>query len=217
MYLQSHYVGRGPQPPFCGLKERISGKGALYCTAMPVMVAMLRGVNIGGYHMIKMEALRALCEALDCRQPRTYVQSGNVVFYTKERKLKRLSESIAEAIEKRLRFRPEVILRCCSEMRDVVARNPFAKGRDIPGNKLLVAFLGGNPSVEARAQICKIKAEAEELHLAGRELYIHYPNGVGRSKLTFALIEKILKTPATGRNWNTVTKLLEMAEEAEGN
>ena len=183
---------------------------------MPVVVAMLRGVNVGGHNIVKMETLRALCEALDCRQPRTYVQSGNVVFSTKQKNIKRLSKDIAQVIEKELGFRPEVILRSYPEMRDIVAKDPFAKRREIPGNKLLVAFLGGEPDPEARDQLRNLKAGPEEFHLGGRELYIYYPNGVGRSKLSFALIERILRTPVTGRNWNTVTKLLEMAEEAEG-
>jgi uncharacterized protein (DUF1697 family) len=97
----------------------------------------------------------------------------------------------------------------------VVARNPFAKRRDIEPSKLLVTFLAYDPGRQARENVLKIQTDPEELRIEGRELYIYFPNGMGRSKLPMAAIEKALKTPGTSRNWNSVTKLLEMAEKLE--
>ena len=182
---------------------------------MAVIISMLRGVNVGGHNKIKMDALRALYESMKLREAQTYVQSGNVIFRTDERDIARLAKRIENGIERKLGFRPDVILRTATEMREVIARNPFAKRRGIEPSKLLVTFLGSDPGAEAREKILQIKCDPEELRIEGRELYIYFPNGIGRSKLSWAGLEKTLKTPGTARNWNSVTKMLEMAESLE--
>ena len=182
---------------------------------MPVMISMLRGVNVGGHNMIKMDALRALYESLGLRDAQTYVQSGNVVFRTQAKDPASLSKKIEDGIERGFGFRPSVIVRTAPEMRDVVARNPFAKRAGIEPGKLVVTFLAGDPAPEARAKLLGINVGPEEVRIDGRELYIYFPDGMGRSKL-WPLIEKALKTPGTGRNWNTVMKLVEMADGLEG-
>jgi uncharacterized protein (DUF1697 family) len=182
---------------------------------MAVIISMLRGVNVGGHNKIKMDALRALYESMKLREAQTYVQSGNVIFRTDERDIARLAKRIEDGIERKLGFRPDVILRTATEMREVIARNPFAKRRGIEPSKLLVTFLGSDPGAEAREKILQIKCDPEELRIEGRELYIYFPNGIGRSKLSWAGLEKTLKTPGTARNWNSVTKMLEMAENLE--
>ncbi len=182
---------------------------------MAVIISMLRGVNVGGHNKIKMDALRALYESMKLREAQTYVQSGNVIFRTDERDIARLAKRIENGIERKLGFRPDVILRTATEMREVIARNPFAKRRGIEPSKLLVTFLGSDPGAEAREKILQIKCDPEELRIEGRELYIYFPNGIGRSKLSWAGLEKTLKTPGTARNWNSVTKMLEMAENLE--
>jgi uncharacterized protein (DUF1697 family) len=182
---------------------------------MAVIISMLRGVNVGAHHRIKMDALRALYESLGLRDPQTYVQSGNVVFRTDKRDLAALAKRIEGAIEQGFGFRPAVILRTSSELRDVIARNPFAKRSGIEPSRLLVYFLASDPGAETRDKVLSLKAEPEELRMDGRELYIYYPSGMARPKLSWAVIEKTLKVPGTGRNWNSVTKLLEMAERLE--
>ncbi len=176
---------------------------------------MLRGVNVGGHNKIKMDALRALYESLKLRDPQTYAQSGNVIFRTDERDLARLTQRVEKGIERSFGFRPAVIVRTASELRDVIARNPFAKRRGIDPSRLLVTFLASDPGAEARDQVRRMKADPEELWIEGRELYIYFPNGMARPKLSWAALEKTLKTPGTGRNWNTVTKMLEIAERLE--
>jgi uncharacterized protein (DUF1697 family) len=182
---------------------------------MAVLISMLRGVNVGGHHKIKMDALRALYESLKLRDPQTYIQSGNVIFRTEERDLVLLAKRVENGIERSFGFRPHVIVRTTSEMRDAIARNPFATRRGIHPSKLLITFLASDPGPEARDQVSKIKAEPEELRIDGRELYIYFPNGMARPKVSWAVLEKTLKTTGTGRNWNTVTKLLEIAERLE--
>jgi uncharacterized protein (DUF1697 family) len=182
---------------------------------MTVVISLLRGVNVGGHNKIKMEALRALYESLGLLDAQTYVQSGNVVFRTKAKDLTQLAKQIENAIEHSFGFRPSVMLRTASELREVIARNPFAKRAGIEPGKLLVSFLGSAPSSADREAALQIKIYPEELRIDGRELYIYFPNGQGRSKLPIARIERTLKTSGTGRNWNSVTKLLEMAEQLE--
>jgi len=179
---------------------------------MPVVISMLRGVNVGGHGKIKMDVLRELCASLKLRNAQTYVQSGNVVFETADRDLAPLAGRIEQAIERKFGFRPDVILRTASELRDVIARNPFASRSGIEPSKLLVTFLARQPSAEVRTKLLAIKTDPEELYLDGRELYAYFPNGMCRSKLSWPLVERTLAIPGTGRNWNTVTKLLEMAE-----
>ena len=182
---------------------------------MPVIVSMLRGVNLVSHNRIKMDALRALYESLGLRDAQTYVASGNVVFRTKAQSLTALAKRIENAIEQNFGFRPGVILRTTSELKDAVARNPFRTRRGIEPSKLLVMFLESHPAAEALEQVLKIKADPEEMHIHGREVYIYFPNGMARPKLSWVTVEKKLKTAGTGRNWNSVTKLLEIAERFE--
>jgi uncharacterized protein (DUF1697 family) len=182
---------------------------------MPVVISLLRGVNVGGHNQIKMETLRALYVSLDLRDAQTYVQSGNVVFRTDERDLARLAKRIEDGIERKFGFRPDVILRTTKELRDVIAKNPFTARRDVEPNKLLVTFLAGEPGREAREKVLKMNTSPDELHVIGRELYIYFPEGIARPKVSWMAVTKMLKTTGTGRNWNTVRKLLDMAENLE--
>ena len=176
---------------------------------------MLRGINVGGHAIIKMDALRALYASLKFENPQTYVQSGNVIFKTNERDLALIAKRIQQSIEKKFACRPEVILRTAAELRSVIAKNPFAKRANIEPNKLLVTFLACDPGKEARENLREQKFAPEELHVADRELYIYFPNGIGKSKLPWSRLDKILQTPGTGRNWNSVTKMLDIAEKLE--
>jgi uncharacterized protein (DUF1697 family) len=180
---------------------------------MPIMIALLRGINLAGHHRIKMEELRALCQSLKLRDPQTYVQSGNVVFRTDEKDPIRLAKRIEDAIEKKFGFHADVVLRTTAELK-AIARSPFATRKDLEPAKLHVTFLACDLAKEKCDQILRIKAGPEELKLGKRELYIYYPDGMGKSKLTPAL-DRVLEKTGTFRNWNTVTKLFEMAEAME--
>ena len=184
---------------------------------MPVLISMLRGVNVTGYNKIPMEALRQLYESLGLRAAQTYIQSGNVVFKSNAKDLSTLAKRIEDAIEKKFSFRPAVTLRTTAELKSVIARNPFAKRREIEPAKLQVHFfLTTSPGAEMLSEITRLKSgHPEEIVFGSRELYIYFPDGQGRSKLWPAL-DRALKKSATGRNWNTVTKLLAMAEKLEG-
>ncbi|MGA7239400.1 MAG: DUF1697 domain-containing protein [Bryobacteraceae bacterium] len=182
---------------------------------MPVYIALLRGVNLLSHNRIKMDVLRSVCESIKLRDVQTYIQSGNIVFRTKETNTAKLTARIERAIEAEFGCRPAVILRTTSQWKDAIARNPFASRSGIEPNKLLVHFLAGDPGDEAREKVRAIPPAAEELHIFERELYIHFPNGMARPKLSMPAIERALKVTGSGRNWNSVMKLLEMAERLE--
>ncbi len=182
---------------------------------MGVMISMLRGVNVGGHNLIKMEALRALFASLKLRDAQTYVQSGNVIFRTDERDVAVLTKRVQSGIERSFGCCPDVIFRTVAEMREVVARNPFAKRRVIDPSKYLVTFLSSEPAAAARADALKMMNGPDELRIHGRELYIYYPDGLARPKVAWLAVVKKLKTTGTGRNWNSVTKMLEIAEKLE--
>jgi uncharacterized protein (DUF1697 family) len=182
-----------------------------------VVVSLLRGINLGPHHRIPMDALRVLYESLGLRDVRTHIVSGNVIFRTQVRSLDPLAKRVEEAIEKTFGFRAEVMLRTPEQLREVLARNPFAERTGIEPAKLAVLFLARDPGPEARRKVLALKVGPEEMFMEGRELYIYYPNGMGQSKLLPALLDRNLGTPSTARNWNTVTRLLALAEELEAN
>jgi uncharacterized protein (DUF1697 family) len=182
---------------------------------MAVIIAMLRGVNLGLHRRLKMDELCAVCVSLKLRDVQTYVQSGNIIFRTDDRDLATLTKRLERAIERRFGFQSDVILRTASELRAVIAKNPFAKRRGIEPKKLLVTFLAADPGEDARILLRKIKTEPEELWIDGREMYVYYPNGMARPKLAWPAIERVLKTSGTGRNWNSVINMLQIAEKLE--
>jgi uncharacterized protein (DUF1697 family) len=180
---------------------------------MPVMICMLRGVNVGGHNKIKMDVLRDICVSLKCEGPQTLLQSGNVVFRTSNKNLVQLEKQIETAIEKKLGFRPEVLLRTVPELREVIARNPFAKRSGVEPSKLVVTFLERELGAEAKKALLAMDIAPEEIHAVGRELYIYFPNGQARPKISWQRTEKIIGPAFTSRNWNTVTKLLQLGED----
>jgi uncharacterized protein (DUF1697 family) len=176
---------------------------------MPTHIALLRGVNVGG-NLLKMERLRELCSELDFHNVRTYVQSGNVIFESPGSPgqcLQRLKEKLAGET----RLPVAVVLRTASDLRQILAGNPFLKKRGIDPSKLHVTFLGSAASKTASQTLVALDAGDDEFRVAGKEVYLHCPNGYGQTKLSNTRIEKLLSVTATTRNWNTVNTLFGMA------
>lgn len=178
---------------------------------MTATIALLRGVNVTGNNMVSMQLLREICVSARLRDPQTYIQSGNVVFRSSETDLAKLCARLESAIEKRCGFRPSVMLRTVPEMREVFARCPFGADHGLHPSKLIVYFLNELPTKEVLDRISAVRVGPEDIRPRGREIYVHFPDGQGKSKLPAAL-DRALKMPATARNWNTVAKLLAMAE-----
>lgn len=175
---------------------------------MSIYVALLRGVNVGG-NLLKMERVREVCAELGFGNVRTYVQSGNVVFEAQG-----TAGRWAEALERKLageaRLPITVIARTAAELERVAAKNPFLREKGIDTRRLHVTFLQGKPGKAGLARLGALATGVDRFQCAGREIYLHCPEGYGRSKLTNNTIEKLLSLRGTTRNWNTVRKLREM-------
>jgi len=181
--------------------------GAILDAVMTPMIAMLRAVNVGGTAIIKMERLRKVCEEMGLERVRTYIQSGNIVFRSPYRDTRKRLEA---AIVQEFGVKTEVILRTVEEMRGAIENSPFG---EVDPKKLLVTFLVDEPTAEAVAAVMAIEVGPEEVHIIGREMFIYFPDGMGKSKLPIVKFGRLLKTPGTGRNWNTVQTLMRMVEE----
>jgi uncharacterized protein (DUF1697 family) len=172
-------------------------------------VALLRGINVGGRTKIGMADLRALFEAAGVEDVTTYIQSGNVVFSSDG-----AAAAVTKALEKRiagdLGLAVTVLLRTRPQLEKVLRANPFlAEGRD--PSKLHVTFLAEKPNGARVKALDPEQWKPDEFRFLGREIYLHFPKGYGRSKLGNTFFEKQLGVRATTRNWRTVTKLVELA------
>lgn len=167
---------------------------------MPTHIALLRAVNVGGTGKLPMEELRALCVKAGFTDVRTYIASGNLLFSSPlgEKQAKAKLEAL---LEKKLGKPCAVMMRSKDELKSVVQGNPFPEAAP---NQLLIVFLDEQPAKDALAAV--VVPAKERLELRGRELYIHFPDGMGNSKLKVPFAKS-----GTGRNLNTVKKLIELA------
>jgi uncharacterized protein (DUF1697 family) len=177
---------------------------------MTRFVSLFRGINVGGQHSVRMDELKALYESLGFKDVATYIQSGNVVFTGDEADVAQLARRIEHSFAQNFGFSTKVIVRTATELQDIIAHNPF---QDQPLKELkwvVVLFLATRPDSKALEDLQKSYDGPEEFYLIGQELFIYYPNGIGRSRLTVPLVDKKLKTTGTGRNWNTILQLQKM-------
>lgn len=172
-------------------------------------VVLLRGVNVGGRSRVPMRDFSTILASLGHKDVLTYIQSGNAVFTSDRDDPAVMEEEIDRAIERTLGVETVAFIRSPEELERVVQGNPF--GADAPG--LHVSFLNGQPSDSDLARLDPAQFEPDAFALGERALYLIYPEGVHRSKLTNTLIERRLGRKATARNWNTVKKLLALTGE----
>jgi uncharacterized protein (DUF1697 family) len=173
---------------------------------MTTFVALLRAVNLGQHGMIAMAELRTLLEKLGLADVRTLLQTGNVVFKADDSSAA-LEKQLEQLIQKRFAYDVPCCVRTPAEWKKIVAANPFSREAHDDPSHLLVFFLKKNPAVGALAVLQQAIVGREYFHANGRELYIFYPDTLGRTKFTSALIERKLGVRGTGRNWNTVQKI----------
>lgn len=176
---------------------------------MRTFVSMIRGINVGGKNMMSMEKLRALYASLGFENPRTYVQSGNVVFGSTT-KNSELVSVINKKIKQVMNIDLPVFVRSRAEISKIVANAPYSQ-KDWP--KIHVTFLSEEPKDFSNEAIDKFVGNGDKYKLIGSEIYLLLPNGYGRTKLTNNLFEKKLHLTATTRNWNTVNALHKMASQ----
>ncbi len=174
-------------------------------------VALLRGINVSGKHVLPMKQLVEIFTDAKCGNVRTYIQSGNVVFTAPPKVAKALPVLLAKKIEERFGFSVPVVLRNREELAQAARNNPFLKA-GLPHPTLHVYFLADVPTADGVESLDPQRSAPDVFHVCGREIYLHLPNGMGRTKLTNAYFDSRLKTVCTARNWNTVLKLLEMMQ-----
>jgi uncharacterized protein (DUF1697 family) len=172
-------------------------------------IALLRAVNVGG-RKVPMADLRALCASLGWEKAETYIQSGNIVFEAAG-EARKLEEALEAAIRKRFDLDVPSIVRSAAEWRKIVAGNPFAAVAEATPNWVLLGLAKHKIGAGAAAAIVARAIAGERVEAVGEALWFHYPEGVGTSKLTPALIDRAAGSPVTGRNWRTVLALEEMA------
>ena len=173
-------------------------------------VALLRGVNVGGRNKLPMADLKEIFAEAGCAAVQTYIQSGNVVFEAAQDLAERVPEIVTLAISRRFDIETAVIVRSREELRQVADSNPFDTSGD--PRLLHVAFLQDTPGAEAVARLDPLRSPPDAFAVRGRNVYLHYPNGVARSKLTNEYLAGQLQTVSTMRNWRTVLTLLEMVD-----
>ena len=179
---------------------------------MPTYIALLRGVNVGR-NLLKMERLRELCAQIGMKKVRTYVQSGNVVFEA-DGAASKWQQALERNLAAETRLPVRGLVRSANEMKRVLGSNPFLTEKGIDTARLAVVFLQEAPSKQAVEKMRAVDIGNERFHCAGREIYIHCPNGFARTKL-YAL-DKLIAQRTTTRNWNTVAKLCAMCDESHG-
>jgi len=173
---------------------------------MPAFVALLRAVNLGPHNKIAMADLRALAEASGLSAVRTLLQSGNLVFQAKHSSAT-LEKLLEAALAKKAGLTTPVLVRSASEWHALLEANPFPAEAKSDPSHLLVMPLKAKLEKAAVAELARSIVGRERVKLAGQTLYLVYPDGIGESKLTAALIEKKIGVPGTARNWNTAQKI----------
>lgn len=179
---------------------------------MPMQVALLRGINVGGNNRLPMKTLTEIVASLGHNRVKTHLQSGNAVFSSEERDEEALTSEVEQAVERACGFRPEVMLRTRSEIERVVEANPFS-GQEFNPSRLITVFLRSQSSGEAIARLESNRFPDINFFVVGREMYVMYGDGMGQSKFGPAYYERRLGTLGTARNWNTVTKVLALLQE----
>lgn len=173
-------------------------------------VALLRAVNVGGRNAVPMAGLRGVLEEAGCSSVATYIQSGNVVFRHTSKARGALAAELEALVQKTFGVPSAVVLRTFAEIRKLAAAEPFGGDTE----HTYVAFLTAKPERKAVTALETLDIAPEGVEVVGSDVFLHYPNGLGRAKLTGALLERRLGVPGTVRNWRTVTRLAEMAESA---
>ena len=175
---------------------------------MNTIIALLRGINVGGHNKLPMKDLKTVLAKLGLTDVQTYIQSGNVVFQNGRTDLPALAQEMSAAIGKSHGFAPQIMLLSLAELVTAVSRNPFP-ATDEQHKTLHFYFLESAPPNPDLASLEALKSATEQFTLIDSVFYLHAPDGIGRSKLAVK-VERALGVPATARNWRTVNKLLEM-------
>jgi len=178
---------------------------------MTTYIAILRGINVGGKRMIKMDALKSMCSRIGFQNTQTYIQSGNLIFQYQMLDLKQLSKMIEQAIVDHFLFDVPVIVLELDELNQLISNNLFGIDTTKNTDFLHVTFLSDVPDVEGINVLSSGNFQDDEFYSVHKAIYLYCPNGYSNSKLTNGFIEKKLKITATTRNWKTTMELQRIA------
>jgi len=174
-------------------------------------IALLRGINVGGKRKIKMADLRAMCEKIGLQEVQTYIQSGNLIFEDSEEDRSVLEKALQEQIKARFGFEIPVMMMTQTYLEQVAKNNPFLQQNEDLDTKLLhVTFLAAAPAEDLLNILEEQETGTDEFKVLDKQVYLYFPNGYGRTKLTNTVFEKKLQVAATTRNWRTINKLIHL-------
>ena len=179
--------------------------------SLSIYIALFGSINVGGKNKIPMQFLKKIMEENGYVKVRTYIQSGNILFQSSSSKAASFTRNIGRAINNLYNLQPTIIVLEIKKLKKALEANPFPSAEKNPKflHLYFLACIPKNPDFESLSQI---KSETESFQLIGNVFYLYTPNGFGRSKLA-ARVGKLLKVEATARNWNTVSKLIKIADE----
>ncbi len=178
---------------------------------MVTYISILRGINVSGQKLVKMNLLKSMYEKIGYSAPKTYIQSGNVIFKSEEESTKKISDTLVLQIKKDFGFDVPVIVLTIEELQQIIEQNLFAEDKKKDLTHLHVTFLTDKPQNMDITQLLAKKQENEEIIIGEKAIYLYCPNGYGRTNLNNNFIESKLKVGATTRNWKTTQALLALA------
>lgn len=180
---------------------------------MTTHLALLRGINVSGHNMIKMEALKTALEAIGFQNVRTYIQSGNVFVDTEEESPSKVGFMIRQEIFKAFGHEVPVVVIGKEDLKACLQNNTFLNEKEVDGKKLYVAFVSTVLKKESINDLKPSQFKPDEVSIDQNRIYVKYAVGAGKTRFDQKYIEKKLNVIATMRNWNTVTQLLKIYEE----
>ena len=176
-------------------------------------IAFLRGINVSGHRIIKMEELRKMFEALKFKNVRTYIQTGNVVFETTVKDSDTLTKKIEKHLHKSLGYEVETMLRTIPEMEAIMKNNPFKKEKLDKTLSQYLTFLHDEPLTELNKTLISSSDDVATFKIKEKEVYTLYKRSSAKHPFSNNFVEKKLKVAATTRNWNVINKVLDFAKE----
>ena len=177
---------------------------------MPTYIALLRGINVGGKHIVPMKELRELLQKNGFSAVRTYIQSGNVVCDHPAAEPREVGAQMGKLIETRFGFLPRVMVLTRQTLLTAMAENPFPEGEGDP-KSIHLYFMDEKPAGADLDLLENLKADSEKFRLKEKVFYLYAPEGIGRSRLA-EKVERALGVPATARNWRSVGRIAGLAE-----
>jgi len=170
-------------------------------------LAFLRAINVGGAK-VAMADLRQWMSDIGLKGGKTLLNTGNLIFESEGKSAREMEAFLKEEAEKRLGLKTEFFVRTCEELEAIIAKNPYPQEAIDDPSHLLVLFASSNTTTECEANLRAVIKGREYFHCEGSNFYFVYPDNIGDSKLTTKIIERQLGVNVTGRNWNTVQKML---------